>query len=453
MTLGQLKNLRLEDFQAPNQVLCYGAGTVAKYAIESYLCAGINVVGFIDRNKKGTVETTRGALDIYSIDAAIAVFGKGVSVIVTIENRSVFEEIREDLIKAGISRERIFDWNISSWLTVPSAKCWCQDLFTSMRLSHSSVMKCCMWGENRNFNMERLERGTPYEQSLQNCVDKIEHYYERALAGEVPLYCVGCPFLKDRKLDGFPKIQTVVFTVPTNCNLECSYCYFTKMRMGNGTVEELPFSTRQYSAMFQLMLRLLREKDMLAPNVRIEYAGGEISIHPERKELLSMAAEQTGCECCMYTNCVVYSEEIAQALSWNPRNSIMCDLDAGTRESYMLVKGFDYFDRVVETLKKYARYGKVRLKYIVLPGMNTSMEDYLGTVRLLKELNIEELLLNQDYMRSLDFQEERRVLFEVARFRSILAENGIRGIPDDESFNAFSERQLRIMDRFFQRES
>lgn len=119
----------------------------------------------------------------------------------------------------------------------------------------------------------------------------------------------------------------------------------------------------------------------------------------------------------------------------------------------MLVKGFDYFDRVVETLKKYARYGKVRLKYIVLPGMNTSMEDYLGTVRLLKELNIEELLLNQDYMRSLNFQEERRVLFEVARFRSILAENGIRGIPDDESFNAFSERQLRIMDRFFRRES
>lgn len=446
----QLKNLWLEDFQEPNRVLCYGAGTVARYAIESYLCAGMNVAGFIDRNKKGTVETSRGALPIHTIDGALAAFGKDVSIIVTIESRTVYEQVREDLIAAGFSAGRIFDHTISSWLTVPSLKCWCRDLFTSVRLAHNSIMKCCMWGENRNFSMEPLERGVPYEQALQNCVDKIEHYYERARAGEVPLYCAGCPFLEDRELDGFPKVQTVVFAVSAHCNLECSYCYFTGMR--NGQMEEFPYSAARYGELFQSMLRYLREKDMLAPNVHINYAGGEISIHPGRKALLSMA-EEPDYECYMFTNCVVYSEEVAQALSGNARNAVMCDLDAGTRESYMLVKGFDYFDQVVENLRKYARRGKVILKYIVLPGMNTSMEDYLGTVRLLKELKLEELILSRDYMLSLDFQEERRVLFEVARLRNVLAENGIRGIIDGiESItgaDSFSERQIQIMDRFF----
>lgn len=444
MTREQMKSLRLADFQAPNRVLCYGAGTVAKYAIESYLCAGMNVVGFIDQNKKGVVETTRGALAIYTMDAAIAAFGGDVSVIVTIESRSVYEEVRGNLIKAGISAQRIFDHDISSWLTVPSAKCWCRDLFTSVRLAHNSIMKCCMWGENRNFSMEPLERDVPYERSLQNCVEKIEHYYERALEGEVPLYCAGCPVLEDRKLEAFPKVETVVFAVSAHCNLECSYCYFTGAR--NGLMEAFPYDARQYGELFQSMLGFLREKDLLAPSVHIDYSGGEISIHPGRKELLSMAADEANYECCMFTNCVVYSEEIAQALAKNARNAVMCDLDAGTRESYMLVKGFDYFDQVVENLKRYARRGRVILKYIVLPGMNTSMEDYLGTVRLLKELGMDEMLLSRDYMLSLDFLEERRVLFEVARLRNVLAENGIRGVIGGESFN---ERQVQIINRFY----
>ena len=51
MTQEQLKNLRLEDFQAPNKVLCYGAGLIGRMVVDSYRRLGIHIVGFIDKYK------------------------------------------------------------------------------------------------------------------------------------------------------------------------------------------------------------------------------------------------------------------------------------------------------------------------------------------------------------------------------------------------------------------
>ena len=133
-------------------------------------------------------------------------------------------------------------------------------------------------------------------------------------------------------------------------------------------------------------------------------------------------------------------------LSQNSVNEIMCDLDAGTPETYLLMKGFNYFDKVEENLKKYARHGRVVLKYIVMPGFNTAMDDYLGTIRILKELGLTELLLSQDHLHTMDLYTERKSLFEVARFRKLLKEHGINGVLFGDSF---SERQTRMVDRFY----
>ena len=66
--------------------------------------------------------------------------------------------------------------------------------------------------------------------------------------------------------------------------------------------------------------------------------------------------------------------------------------------------------------------------------------------RLLKELGLTELILSQDHLHTMDLYAERRSLFEVARFKRLLEDNGIEGILFQDSF---SVRQTRLVERFY----
>lgn len=442
MTQEQLKNLRLEDFQAPHQVLCYGAGLMGRLLVDSYRRSGVHVVGFIDKNKQGTVETESGALPVYSIDTAVNAFGKEIIVVITIANAKYFPEIISDLTAAGVAEDRVFDWSFMNWITVPSDKCYCGMLFGNTVLLSGALAQCCFWGENHVFNVETLEAGVPPEQTVRNYAEKLRHYHERALMGEVPAYCAGCPHLEDRPVEKDLLLKQVVFSASAHCNAECVYC----TAILETELEKLPYDAKGYGELFLSTLRCLDDNGLLDPDVKIAYAGGEISVSPVRRELTEFALAHPGYQHRFLSNCAVYDEGIARVLARNPRSEVMCDLDAGTPESYLLMKGFNFFDRVVENLRRYAANGRVILKYIVMPGFNTSPEDYLGTIKLLKELGLEELLLSQDHLHTMELYAERRSLFEVARFKKLLAENGIEGVLFQDSF---SVRQTRLVDRFY----
>ena len=442
MTKDQLKNLRLEEFQAPNQVLLYGAGLMGRLLVDSYRRCGIHVVGFIDKNKQGTVETESGALPVYSIDTAVNAFGREIIVVITIANAKYFPEIVSDLTAAGVAEERIFDWSFANWITVPSDRCYCEMLFGNTILQSGALALCCFWGENRAFHVETLDAAVGEEQTVQSYVEKLRHYHAKALEGEVPAYCVGCPHLEDRPVEKELLLKQVTFSASAHCNVECMYC----TAILETEVEKLPYDAKGYGELFLSTLRCLDGNGLLDPDVKIAYAGGEISVSPMRKELTEFALTHPNYQHRFLSNCVVYNEGIAQVLARNPRSEVMCDLDAGTPESYLLMKGFGFFDKVVENLRKYAANGRVILKYIVMPGFNTSMEDYLGTIRLLKELGLTELILSQDHLHTMDLYAERRSLFEVARFKRLLEDNGIEGILFQDSF---SVRQTRLVERFY----
>ena len=67
-------------------------------------------------------------------------------------------------------------------------------------------------------------------------------------------------------------------------------------------------------------------------------------------------------------------------------------------------------------------------------------------IKLLKKLGLTELLLSQDHLHTMDLYTERRSIFEVARFKKLLAENGIEGVLFPDSF---SIRQARLVERFY----
>ena len=156
----ELKKLCLEDFQAPHQVLCYGAGTMGIEWASSYLRMGIHVVGFIDKYKTGTLNVPGGELPIYSIREAAQRFGSTLRVIITVSNAKLFGAITADLREAGI--EEIFNYDVLNWITVPSEKRYCYDLFHSVVLIAGGLTRCCKYGIQRVFIPEISSGGGVY---------------------------------------------------------------------------------------------------------------------------------------------------------------------------------------------------------------------------------------------------------------------------------------------------
>lgn len=443
MTRDAWKNLSLKDFMAPHQVLCYGAGLIGQVVLDPYLQAGINVVGFIDKNKRGTVKTALSTSPIYSIDAAVETFGKNIVVIITVGNSRFYPEITADLVAAGISEQNIYDREFSSWMTVPSSKCYCKSLFGHALLLTNALAKCCFWGENRCFHAEMLDPDVPFEQLVKEYTDKTRYYYEKARMGEVPLYCSGCPHLESKPLESLPLLDSITFAPSVQCNIKCIYC----VAMLETDVSKEAYDAKGYGELFLSMLSYLDRNKLIAPGGRISFAGGEISVSPKKRELLDFAADHPEYRYSFLSNCVVYDEAISDILARDPDNYVMCDLDAGTPETYYLVKGYHYFDRTVANVGKYARSGQVYLKYIVLPGINTGLEDLLGTVEILKKLGITELRLAVDHHHHpSDPYAERQTTLAIVRFMKILEENDIQYSFFEDSFNT---KQVNMINRLY----
>lgn len=84
----------------------------------------------------------------------------------------------------------------------------------------------------------------------------------------------------------------------------------------------------------------------------------------------------------------------------NPGTAINVSIDAGTAETWKKIKGVDNFEEVCMNLADYykasCRPGQVTLKYIILPGINDSEEDYESLMDIMGVLETPHLTLARD---------------------------------------------------------
>lgn len=156
----------------------------------------------------------------------------------------------------------------------------------------------------------------------------------------------------------------------------------------------MPQETRRKIARFDFikLLRCLEEKKLVANYTLLGLAGGEITIHPKRDELLE-AAQQYDVE--LLTNGFLYNEKVAQLVS--RKNSLMgISIDAGTHETFKKVKGFDNFEQVLDNVRKYHdKGGNIAVKYIFVPE-NSGEEDIRGFVDFCSERKFRSVDLSAD---------------------------------------------------------
>lgn len=225
----------------------------------------------------------------------------------------------------------------------------------------------------------------------------------RALALETGKYsvfdspCKKCAaYQKANWSGGDGKVHYVNLSMyPAPCQCRCVYCHKARdPGWINGIENE--FAQAAYEKLFAV-LKLADDIGLIAPDAAWQVASGEITIHPYRERIMELVQ---GKNVRFFTNCFKYDEDIAQALHNNPGSAINLSIDAGTAETWRKVKGFNNFDAVVSNLEKYGEQSihpkQITLKYIILPGLNDTMEDYMGLMEIMGKLNVRKLEVSRD---------------------------------------------------------
>lgn len=177
---------------------------------------------------------------------------------------------------------------------------------------------------------------------------------------------------------------------PAPCQCNCIYCTVDKKW------ENTPKVKQAYEKMFEV-LELADKKGLISPDAVWQISSGEITIHPYKERILSMVEDK---QAIFYTNAFIYDDGIAKNLAKNKNSKINLSVDAGTSQTWARVKGVDNFNEVVDNLIAYRKAsvgpGQIDLKYIVLPGINDSEEDFVGLIELMNKLDVSHLILSRD---------------------------------------------------------
>ena len=270
--------------------------------------------------------------------------------------------------------------------------------------------------------------------ACQKYLDKRRELYLAMREGE-PIACEGCPML----VEGFyppnlPKIKLINFGTTLSggdvCKFNCLYCPEGKRTTFADCPKLINFGATinegdvcQFNCLYCCV-----EKDMSPPvikfiNIFREIVGifsdtnykdvevwlgvDEITISSWRSEVLSLLKNRKWYSC-IFTNGTVFNQEMAEMIR-SGYTTLIVNLDAGTRETFIEVKGVDCFENVVDNLRRYAMYGtRVVLKYIFVDCVNTNKTDIDGFLKIAQEFGFRVHICRDYFERNQPITEEMR---------------------------------------------
>ena len=100
----------------------------------------------------------------------------------------------------------------------------------------------------------------------------------------------------------------------------------------------------------------------------------------------------------IHSNGIRYSKSIEKLIK-TKNVKLIISIDSASRETFKKVKNVDCFDKVVESMKKYAKAQRkgectVRSKYIIIPGINDNLEEIIKWYDLSVKMGIKMLILD-----------------------------------------------------------
>lgn len=214
-------------------------------------------------------------------------------------------------------------------------------------------------------------------------IDKIKEsrmHYRKMLAdirSYPEAHCNGCVWQLTKDWESRYVFNNLHFNHSLICNLNCNFCV---QRKGDPA-----YKIPDYDIL--PVVKQVLESDYLDPDSYIFWAGGEPTLLADFGEALCLMMKY-GTRNEIATNSTIFCREIYENLSPGGRLCMKTSVDCGTPETFLKMKGKDWFYRVWDNLRKYASTGgEVSAKYIISHD-NCGENDIRGFVEMAKTAGI-----------------------------------------------------------------
>ena len=182
---------------------------------------------------------------------------------------------------------------------------------------------------------------------------------------------------------------------PSPCQSKCIYCNFMK--------NENVITDKAKDAYIRLFdtIKYIKENNLVTYDAEWQVSPGEITIHPYKQNIFDLVYDVH--DVIFFTNCFVFNQDIANILGANKYARMMLSIDSGTAITWKKIKGFNNFNTVLNNLYKYYQhcdqinYQQIELKYILMLGINTRIQDYNGVIEIMKKFSIKSLHIARNY--------------------------------------------------------
>lgn len=225
------------------------------------------------------------------------------------------------------------------------------------------------------------------EVTAREIMDARKIFMEKLNNSEV---CDGCPMIveKDEEDIDEEKIGYLSFGNFSSCNLRCKYCYFTD--------EELSKPTNPMQRKILPFVEDCHKFGFLKKDFTLGLAGGEPLFFDDIEEtcrFMSENYEESGLTLLSNSSVTSKAKALAPKLANLPKNirtQLYTSIDAGTPETYKLIRGRDLYNEVTNNILTYAKlnsFTTINLKYILLNNTpNIEDKDIFGFLDFVNEV-------------------------------------------------------------------
>lgn len=207
--------------------------------------------------------------------------------------------------------------------------------------------------ELRKKYIEQFKNGVPY--CFNNCT-LYEPYYHEVVKSDIH------PF------------NYITISNRTYCNCDCIYCEQTH----NSTRDEIN-KFKSYDIV--PILQELYEKKLISNGCKFVISGGEVAEYPKKElnYIFELSRKIHG-SLLLLSSGIRYSEQIGSVLK-NHNVFMTISVDSGTKQVFEKIKRVSAYEKIWDNIRRYLVDCKnndnanVELKYIVIPGVNDSLEE------------------------------------------------------------------------------
>ena len=200
--------------------------------------------------------------------------------------------------------------------------------------------------------------------------------------------CEGCYNLREEEWDDNDYISFINFDHWSQCNSSCIYC---------GVSRNKP---KTKNNVLNAVKELIKNKKF-KNNGEITFQGGEPTILKEFEPLLKLFIKE-GSKVRIHSSGILFSRAIRDGLK-NGAVTVVISPDSATKETYKQVKRVDKSNKVWDNIKHYRKGLKpefernVKVKYIIIPGVNDSFEEINTFLNQLKNIGIKSVIVDVEY--------------------------------------------------------